>query len=377
MIKYSKVRGNQQGVVAIFSVLVIMGILTLLTIAFSNITRQAQRRTLDDHLSNQAFYAAESGIDLAVANINNYPELKNDCGPTPTEGGPTAYDVDASNNIAISCLRINKAPVDITYSSVPTESSGGTDGYMRFDNPVNTIGISWSATVENPVILDDSSSANAPNLYPAGSGPGQWGPNHVGVVRVDLIPVDNSAILGNRVGLVDSSYSFYLYPSTNASATTTSTVSSGTAGPDGHGKVIVTRCDNSSANCGSTITLSGLHGAFMYRLTSIYNPSRVTIQAGSMGGTGGTVDSPQNIRDGQIVVDSTGRANDVFKRLQVRLPIRAGGFTDTTTAGSIGLSLPSYAVFAEDVCKRYVIEGPTVSHNNSATGSCQTRPTDP
>jgi len=31
----------------------------------SNITRQAQRRTLDDQLNTQAFYAAESGINDA------------------------------------------------------------------------------------------------------------------------------------------------------------------------------------------------------------------------------------------------------------------------------------------------------------------------
>ena len=56
---------NEAGFIAIFSVLVIMGILTLLTIGFSNVTRQAQKRALDDHLNTHAFYAAESGINIA------------------------------------------------------------------------------------------------------------------------------------------------------------------------------------------------------------------------------------------------------------------------------------------------------------------------
>ena len=69
--KHLKIHQEQDGIIAFFSVLVIMGILTLLTIGFSKVTRDAKKRTFDDALNTQAFYAAETGVNGAITAVRS------------------------------------------------------------------------------------------------------------------------------------------------------------------------------------------------------------------------------------------------------------------------------------------------------------------
>ena len=56
---------RERGVVSIMVSIVLMAVMTLIVLGFSEIARRDQRQTLDRQLSNQAFYAAEIGVNDA------------------------------------------------------------------------------------------------------------------------------------------------------------------------------------------------------------------------------------------------------------------------------------------------------------------------
>lgn len=337
--KRNKMQHNQSGFVAIFSVLIIMGILTLLTIGFSAATRQAQVRTLNDHLHNQAFYAAESGVNMATTALSNgNVSQKNEC----RNGGTFNYNVDSTNNIAVSCLLINGNPSNLEFSNIPIVGDGEpvVSRLTRATgaNTISYVRIDWDSASSGTGIQ------NRPNGFPPYSG---WG-NNVGVLRVDLVPANST----NRDTVVNGAYSFYLYPTDSAGSTSASV----SGGYGGQGTIVVTRCNPAAVEyrCSSTITLNGSASSGYYiRLGAYYQEGRARVTA-LEGSTPGS--SEILLRDGQAVVDSTGQANDVYRRIQVRVPL-------TPSAGfNTGLH-EVFSVFSgNSICKRYVgIPGGSIS----------------
>lgn len=335
---------NQSGFVAIFSVLVIMGILTLLVIGFSNITRQAQKRALDDHLSTQAFYAAESGINMVTSSIASAVD-KQDC----TSGGSYSYDVDSGNGIGISCILIDTTPPDVEFSQVPV-SGTGEPAVMLVDTPstINTMVFEWDSSgcdgspcpIANRPLLN-----NSPQLIDQAV----WG-NGVGILRVDLIPAGVSP--ADRDALVNGGYTFFLYP-TSAGGATSMTMSPGLSG---QGATLVTNCTASGAyRCRATVTLaSSTSNAYYMRLLSHYNP--VSVRSVVTNGSGDAVE----LRNGQAVVDVTGRANDVYRRLQARVPLEPN-------AGYRSGLHDTFVLFSGTaICKRYLAAPGTFLTDSSA-----------
>lgn len=314
---------NQGGFVAIFSVLIIMGILTLLTVGFTSITRQAQLRTLNDHLSSQAFYAAESGVNMAASVLAAGTSQKTEC----RDGATLDYDIDDDNNIAVSCLLIDGNPPNLEFSNVPVVGVG-EPVLSRLASlnasTINTVQIEWDSVAQNGAIQNRTTADFLPS--------GTWGTG-VGVMRVDLVPSNNT----NRNALVDSSYTFYLYPSTSNAASTSRSVD---PGYPGQGATLVTRCNPTGVyRCTAQITLNNSNASsYEVRMQAYYNEVRSSIAP---------LDASGNeilLQNGQAVIDSTGKANDVYRRIQVRLPI-------TANTGMHNV----FAIFSSDsICKRYV-----------------------
>ncbi len=329
--KHLGINSNQEGMVAIFSVLIIMAVLTLVTISFSNITRQAQKRTLDEHLNTQAFYAAESGINVASKLIGErgYSGKKESC--TSNELPGFTYDIDTTRNIGISCLLINASAPDLEYGSVPVMGINEpitTVVASASGHPVSSLRFEWDSSVSRDPIGNRS---NADFLDAAA-----WGSN-VGMLKVDLVPVNIAP--SQRDALINSSFTFFLYPTTSSSGRTVMTA---TPGLPGQGVTMVTRCNGSGEyRCVGQVNLSPASSGYYLRMQSYYNPVRV--RATALDGSGNTID----LRDGQIIIDVTGRANDVYRRVQVRLPAKSDaayrtGFHDV------------FAIFSgSSICKQY------------------------
>ena len=309
-------RTGQGGFVAIFTVLVIMTVLTLVAVGFSTVTRQAQRRTLDDQLNTQAFYAAESGVNQTGGLPAAYnPATPGALSKADCRGG-TGYEYDLGDGITIDCLLINMTPT-YTEDSVTT-----TAPVVRYISPVDGTAIEGLAFAWETPIGPGGYQGNYPEL----GTPGEWnagGGTNTGLLRVDVISAN---ALGSRSAMVDDTYSFYLYPSVNGDSLLYSPLHV-RRGTYGFGEVLQVECDavlasfpiDRTGQCNVQIEFTNpadRRQAYWVRVQSYYTDSTVRI---AVVDTDGDVALP--LQGAQMVVDSTGRVANVSRRIEVRMPL--------------------------------------------------------
>jgi hypothetical protein len=106
------------------------------------------------------------------------------------------------------------------------------------------------------------------------------------------------------------------------------------------GPIVSGNCTDDGV-CSAKITGLGVLGAtsFLTHVYDYYDPSHLDIIAND-----GTI----KISNGQAKIDVTGRARNVLKRLQVRMPINQIGATDSQSLESRA----NFAAEAQVICKR-------------------------
>jgi Tfp pilus assembly protein PilX len=89
------IQNNQDGMASILITILMMIVVSLVVLGFSQVTRTEQRESLNRQLSMQAFYAAESGINDAYSVISSDIST-NTAIPSQTSCNPgsTAYSVN-------------------------------------------------------------------------------------------------------------------------------------------------------------------------------------------------------------------------------------------------------------------------------------------
>lgn len=315
---------NEQGLASITITLIIMLIISLIIIGFVKLTRREQTQALDRQLSTEAFYAAESGINDAASAINGAPAFtanKPNCAPV---AGLPSGSIDSTKNISYSCLIINQDPPTLKYGSVDTAQSTfvpihGVDATGAHDQNITAILISWQSTSGNNLM---------PSLSPSAAFPTQsaWASaSDTGVLRISLTPEANL----DRTSLINNTYTAFLYPNNTGGALGTPTSPTPTLYLGGapnlinQGQIVSGSCstgNNSPTSplfCNVKIDTSSIpQPTFLLRLKSIYQPNQVIITAFT--GPGGA--TQVNLAGAQVLVDSTGKAQDVLRRIQVRLP---------------------------------------------------------
>ena len=118
----STIRRDESGLAAITVTLIILGIVTLITVGFATLMRREQRQALDRQLSTQAFYAAESGVNLARKAIDadlavsETPETYSNCSDSPI------VNYDLGNNASVSCVLADLTPTELTKTLDPSSS---------------------------------------------------------------------------------------------------------------------------------------------------------------------------------------------------------------------------------------------------------------
>lgn len=337
----STISKNQSGIVSIVVTLIIMILLTLIIVSFARISRREQQQVLDRQLSTQAFYAAETGIaDASQAIqkrlIDDEKDYTADCNTFIKDAGlETKSKITGGGNSMseYTCLMVNLHPLSLEYGNVDTNSSKVIPVYSKDGDPIHSITIGWQ----------DKAGGNAIGGCPSNpTFPVQWPANcSTGMMRVDLIPVGGSMTRDNMINRVAT---LYLYPSSGSGSK--NTVSYGGEARPGFGhQGNVVRVDCAGSPDGRTgkqcnLTINGLNslssGTFMLRLKSIYNPSAATVLAAR-----GADQLP--LRFAQAEIDSTGKSNDVLRRIKVRIPI-----------SSTDVSYPEFAIQSiSDICKRF------------------------
>lgn len=334
-------RTDQRGMVSIMVTMILMIVLSLIVLGFAQISRRNQRVTLDRQLSTQAFYAAESGINDALNAIKTAgnAEAKTTCAPAASGIYQNlSSTLDSAHNVSYSCLLVNPAPPNVQYNNVddtgtifPLKTADGSN--------ISDINIVWQSDTVNP-LTNCASSLALGTFKPATAAGWQCG---YGILRFDLVNAAGSQTADQYQQNTMTTFAVPLTAGTNQiSFGANSNASVGVA------------CTNS--NC--TLKVTGLSSNLYYmRVSTIYNKASVlTITPHNAAG------STVQLTNAQALVDVTGKAQDVLRRIQVRVPYNGATSSD---------QLPLDAISSTDsICKRFsVMEDWSSNTPGSVTGS--------
>lgn len=331
MRKKLTVYNNQQGMVSILVTMLLMIIITLIVVGFAKLAQREQRQVLDKQLETQAFYAAETGINDAIKIISSGNFVpKTDCGASGPYGDGI---IDAAANVSYSCLLVDLTPGGLEFDTVSTAQS--TVFQMRSSTvaPFDTVTFNWRPTASASGGTDVSGCTQG--QFPQNANYDAGGTCDIGILRIDLLPTEGAAF--TRSGLTNNMATIFAVPDGSGAGTVTY---GGSTGFTNQGVIVRGSCNAS----GCSATMSGLNArSYAVRLRGVYIDSAVTITATSSGG----VNLP--IAGAQAVVDSTGKATDVLRRLQVRVPLNSLG------------NIPDFAIQSKDtLCKRLVVAATVV-----------------
>lgn len=319
---------NQSGMISLVICMLLMIVISLMTLSIAALSRREQRQALDKQLSTQAFYAAESGINDTVKSLLDGTLPPNtdisDCTDDQQDliklgVDPIPSTLDANSSTIRTCVLVDQTPSQIedvvgeTESTVFLISAAGLaslDIYWENDSEV--------ATPAFPASIDTASGAFPPDA--------SWNSDTPGVLTVQLIPFPTTGT--NRATIASGTIYTFGFP-------TSSNTNQSANGTAANGLLMGGDCDSSNTPRHCRITLTGLSGQYYIRLRSTYDPVRVTIEGKNAGG------SRLPFVGAQVLIDSTGRANDVTKRIKVYKPLRASA----TLPGSV-------LEVGDDLCKR-------------------------
>lgn len=344
------VRADERGFASLVIAIVLVVVLSLITVGFAQLMRSEERSALDKQLSSQAYYAAESGINAATKAINNgFTESKTDCAPNPGVADLADNTVKFTNgqnptNASYPCLLINPSPTNLHYDPISTTISR-TAQFTAIDStgqpsPVTSIKISWEDSGNNQTF-----TPNCNNFRPTAD----W--SYIGMLRFQLVPIAAGSL--DRTSLTNNAFTGFLCPN---GGTLNNTAHYGTSiGPTNAGVIINGNCNTSASPEDCNVTINGLPGdrsTFFINMKSLYSATSVTITA--YNGT-----TPLRLKGAQTLIDSTGKAQDVLRRIQVRV------------ATKNGFDIPSGT--HADICKVLNLEPTATTSTASADTGCDTQ----
>ncbi len=326
----------RKGAVSIFVVVFTALLITVVTVSFVRLMIRDQQRASDSDLSRSAYDSALVGIEDAKRALARYYALDPAARPTNlgdcngiTElltGTASSAEVpvqtnaatDAALNQAYSCVRVYTQTDDFERSMradetvlVPLQSTG------TFDR----VQIEWFIEANadgNPIDVPNSGTSELSTTWPAGRPP---------VVETQFMQTNTSFNLDqfdDMAGTNSNSNTLFLYPKALASAPTLSFASDTRRTQ----KTAVTdvQCQTSFSSrylCTAMITLpdpvggtTGSRSNAYLRIIPRYRAAQVRVSLYM-----GAAANPVQFDGAQPRIDSTGRANDLFRRINARVEV--------------------------------------------------------
>jgi Tfp pilus assembly protein PilX len=372
-------RNKQSGAVSLFVVIFFMLLATVVTVSFVRLMITDQQQASDNDLSQSAYDSAQAGVEDAKRALLQY---KSECLLTTT-ASCTSYSEKISSDVCNSALAgvagtgLPSGSADKYKEVMIQQSSGGTTGDgalnqaytcvtidletddyvgtiqanqsqlvpLKSDAAFNRVKVEWfnkediSAAGGNSSLSLDRVLSSGQPLYAQG----QWPLNRPSLLRAQLIQVANTGFTLPSFDTVSGAQSngatMFLYPTSQANinevAMTDYDARKTDPADDPNPKdysltPTATSCKSDLGSggyaCSSVLVLPQAIGAsddanrlaFM-RLTPLYNAThyRVTLWNSPVTDTS----TPTQFKDVQPIVDSTGRANDLFRRVQSRVDL--------------------------------------------------------
>jgi Tfp pilus assembly protein PilX len=298
---------DQRGIVSIIVTMIMMIVITLIVLGFTQVARRNEREALDSQLGTQAYYAAESGVNAAqsliTADISSGTALPTVTDCKGTTGLTVPLNLKADGSVAYTCVMINPGPGSLLVNNVTQTTSAVLHAQNSKADNFKTLTFKWSTSSAS-----SGSCSNSLGAYPIAGGAG-WNCNF-GILRVDILKATGLANYAPTT-LANNTASLYLQPSTSNSANMV-------VGFGANTKAYRTTCLPASGFCSVTIDVSASSsGDYYVRLSTIYADAPTV----EITGKNASDNSDATFQNGQVVIDATGRAQDQIKRIQVRIPV--------------------------------------------------------
>lgn len=352
-IQQSKLRNDQRGVGSLLFTMVMMIVISLVVLGFAQLARRGQRETLDNQLSSQAYYAAESGVNDAIYALGHGATWQqtdaSDCTSFYTRNAALITpSLKTSNGLTVqyTCLKVDKSPSseliyknnDITQSSdevipiTPTDADGNV---LTDPSSFTGVTVSWNSSASGDVSNCDTTNYLPPSTAAAYTCP-------YAMLRIDVLPVPTGSF--SKTQVQTKTMSVLVKPESGADDDAATVTYSPTAN-----RIVPATC--TSTTCSVTINLS--NKSYIMRIGSLYGkPGEVDITPNG--------DGTARLAGAQEVIDATGQAQDVLRRVQVRVPL---GDTTVPSSGAIESN--------QSVCKRFTV-GDGVAYAPAPTTACPT-----
>jgi hypothetical protein len=356
---------NEKGFASIVIALVLIIVLALFTIGFAQLARREQQTALDKQKATQAQYAAESGInnaykDILSGKINDSNASLTNCmkaggGPSnlPANALTANQNINTTKGTSYSCVLVSLHTDNIQKDGLSPDS--GIHMTFGTDDPLNTLTLVWGSST-NRQTYAPSLDPNNPSFKTTDNWP------YPGVLQFSITPAGSLPATDPNGYLAGKTFTFYAYPSSGGS----NTISYDTAN---QGQVVSGACSGSSHYpCSIKLTNLGGQNKYVIHVAGFYDTSNFLLcaNAGSCPTSGSTTFT------GEPIIDVTGKARDVLKRLRVRV------FTNGTSANTPDDNsiLPNNALQAQNICKRVQAAPPTSDfpagsvYDSSTSQSC-------
>ncbi len=338
---------NEVGMVSIMVTMIMIVVISLIVLGFAQVTRNNQRSALDRQLSTQAFYAAETGINDAKTYVRANPltPTTTTCGQFITTAGLTTKSkLTTDGSVAYTCLTVNNNPNTLRFQTVAMGNSIVTPLFSGVNIPSLTF--SWQA---NSVGSTDSADCSTGSTLPASVGAGAWDCGY-GLLRLDLVP-DNGA--SGASGLASQTKTFFFKPSNSATA---SPSFNNFTSLGGRGTLANVRCSSVTRTCSASLNMSGAASTTRYyaRISAVYRALQNVVISSSNPSVG--------FSGAQAIIDSTGKSQDVLRRLQVRMSLLSNTQVPGNAIESTGELCKLISVsdgFANNLCSGGVPTGGT------------------
>lgn len=316
---------DQQGMVSIIVTMIIMIVLGLIVLGFSQLSRREQRQSLDSQLAVQAQYAAESGINQISEYVKDNTNTNwDDCNDSINPSLSPSFNMVINENIQYTCVLVNPEPQYLEYQA----SSGDSSVFpiIPRSGNLNSVTISWT---------DDSLPTRNYSNCPAfiGSFPtnSNWTSCEAAILQIDLVPISSTY---SSASLINTTTSFVVEPS-RISSTVSSMPTSG--------DILGVVCNNNGSpkDCNVTIPVNNPAGYYA-KIQRHYRSANIRISARD-----GATTVP--LINAQAEVDVTARATDVLKRLVARVSLNDLNNPAVNTVPNNALSA------GQSVCKKFSV----------------------
>lgn len=369
---------RQSGAVSLFVVIFAMLIITVITVGFLRLMMADQRQASDNDLSQSAYDSAQAGVEDAKRALLRYQEVcttqsaatcsalsekftpqvgepqcntalldggvvnSNDVSSSPNGTGEVSVQQsvngsDTALNQAYTCVKVYLTTDDYVGNLKPGESQlvplVGKDNY-------DTVTVRWYSRDD---VSDTNGNVTLPGVSATHPLPLQssWNANTPSLMRAQLIQFGSSFKMSdfdavNAAGESNGN-TVFLYPTSGVGATTAAFTAlnsrTQSVGTDPSPAAAIdtphpVKCASTTSAGGYACSMSltmptpiggGSRTAFL-RLTPFYNGThfQVVLSNGTPSATGNNI---VKFKDVQPMIDSTGRANDIFRRVQSRVDL--------------------------------------------------------